>query len=342
LTGRPRYHLLKNDKEERVMTKRRMSATACGALIVMGLALSAASAAEVTKIRFGTTSASAVSWPAFIAEDKGFYKAENLEVQVTYTGNNTTVVQQLIGGSFDLGETTFETTIRAAEHKAPIVMIGSTMIKYSYSVMAQKDIKSLKDMKGKRVILALPKSALTVYWNRALEQAGMKVSDVDQVFDGSTPNRYAALVSGTVQAAALTQPIDLLAADKGYNKIVDITKVAKNFGFIAMVATPAWLKDHGDTARAFLRANQKATAYFYDKKNREEAIAILVKHSKINAEAAGKTYDYYVNELQPFQRDLNPSDDYVRTVAQLLVDIGDFKIPNIDPKKYLDRSYLPK
>jgi NitT/TauT family transport system substrate-binding protein len=305
------------------------------------LSIAAADAAE-TRIRFGTTSASAVSWPGFIAQDKGFFAAENLDVQMTFTGNNTTVVQQLIGGSFDMGETTFETTIRAVEHAAPIVMIGSTMIKYSYSVMAQKDIKSLKDMQGKRIILALPKSALTVYWNRAVEQAGMKVADVEQVYDGSTPNRYAALVSGTVQAAALTQPIDLLAADKGYNKIVDITKVAKNFGFTAIVATRSWLKDHGDTARAFLRANKKATDFFYDKNNRAEAIAILVKHTKINAEAAGKTYDYYVNELQPFQHDLDPDADYVRTVAQLLVDIGDFKIPNIDPKKYSDRSYLPK
>lgn len=295
-----------------------------------------------TVVRYGTTSASAVSWPEFIAQDQGFYKAEGLDVQVTYTGNNTTVVQQLIGGSFDIGNTTFETLVRAVEHGAPIVMTASTMIKYSYSIMAQKDIKSIKDMKGKRVILALPKSALTVYWNRALEQAGMKVSDVEQVYDGATPNRYAALVSGTVQAAGLTQPIDLLAADKGYNKIVDITKVAKNFGFTAVVAARSWLPSHGDTMRAFLRATKKGTDFLYDKKNRAAAIESLVKHSKINAEASGKTYDYYVNELHPYEADLDPRDDYVRTVAQLLVDIGDFKIPNIDPHKYTDKSYLPK
>jgi ABC-type nitrate/sulfonate/bicarbonate transport system substrate-binding protein len=145
-----------------------------------------------------------------------------------------------------------------------------------------------------------------------------------------------------VQAAGLTQPIDLLAADKGYNKIVDITKVAKNFGFTAVVAARSWLPSHGDTMRAFLRATKKGTDFLYDKKNRSAAIESLVKHSKINADASGKTYDYYVNELHPYQPDLNPSDDYIRTVVQLLVDVGDFKIPNIDPKKYVDRSYLPK
>lgn len=310
--------------------------------LVLCAAMSIGSATAATVFRFGTTSPSAINWPEFIAEDQGFFKAENLEFQATYTGNNATVVQQLIGGSFDVGQTTFETAIRAVEKGAPLIMIGSTMIKYSYSIVAQKEIKSIKDMAHKRIILALPKSALTVYWNRALEQAGMKVSDVDQVYDGSTPNRYAGLVSGAVQAAALTQPTDLMAIEKGYNKIVNITDVAKSFGFISMVASKNWLKENGDTARAYLRATKKATDFFYDKKNRALVIASLIKHSKIDADAAEKTYDYYVNELHPFARDLNPTDDYVSTVAQLLIDIGDLKTDKIDPMKYVDRAYLPK
>jgi NitT/TauT family transport system substrate-binding protein len=298
--------------------------------------------AAATKVNFGTASASAINWPEFIAEDQGFFKAENLEFQITYTGNNATVVQQLIGGNFDLGQTTFETAIRAIDKGASIIMIGSTMIKFSYSIMAQKDIKSIKDMKHKRIILALPKSALTVFWNRALEQAGMKVSDVEQIYDGSTPNRYAGLVSGTVQAVALTQPMDLAAIDKGYNKIVNITDVAKNFGFISTVASNNWLKRHGDTARAYLRATKKATDFFYNRKNRALVIASLEKHAKIDADAAEKTYDYYVNELRPLARDVDPTDDYVRTVVQMLVDIGDLKTDKIDPKKYANRTYLPK
>jgi NitT/TauT family transport system substrate-binding protein len=325
------------------MNRTRLIGAAVSMTVAVGAACLADSAkAEPTLIRFGTTSASAVSWPEFIGLDHGLYTAENLNLQVTYTGNNATVVQQLIGGSFDMGQTTFETTIRAIEKRAPITMIGSTMIKYSYSIMAQKNIHSVKDMKGKRVILALPKSALTVYWNRALEKAGMKVSDVDQLFDGATPNRYAALISGAAEAAGLTQPIDLLAMDKGFNKIVDITEVAKNFGFSSVVVSHAWVKQHGDIARAYLRATKKATDFLYDKKNRAEAIASLVKHTKIDADSAAKTYDYYVNELHPFARDLDPNDDYVKTVVQLLIDIGDLKLNTIDPKKYADRSYLPK
>ncbi len=314
-------------------------AAACGISLVVA---ATASANAATVVRYGTTSASAAAWMEYIAQDQGFFKAEDLDVRVTFTGNNATVVQQLIGGSFDIGQTTFETTVRAVDKGAPIAMIGTTMIKYSYSVLAQKDIKSIKEMAHKRIILALPKSALTVFWNRALEQAGLKVSDVEQVYDGSTPNRYAALVSGTAQAAALTQPVDLLAIDKGYNKIVDITTVAKNFGFTSIVATRDWLTKNTATAKAFLRALKKATDFFYDTANRQAAIDSLLKHAKIDAEAAAKTYDYYVNELKPYDRDLDPNDDYVKTVVQLLIDVGDRKAGPIDPAKYADRSFLPK
>lgn len=314
-------------------------ATAC---LLTAAAATIGPANATTVVRYGTTSASAAEWMEFIASDQGYFKAEDLDVQITFTGNNTAVVQQLIGGSFDLGQSTFETTIRAVDKGAPIAMIGATMIKYSYSIMAQKDIKSVKDMKGKRIILALPKSALTVFWNRAVEQAGMKPSDVEQVYDGSTPNRYAALVSGTVQAAGLTQPIDLLAMDKGYNKIVDVTKVAKNFGFTDIVATRAWLKAHGDTAKAFMRATKKATDFFYDKKNRQAAISSLLKHSKIDAESAAKTYDYYVNDLMPYEVNVDADENYVKAVAQLLIDIGDKPAGTINVSKYADRSFLPK
>ena len=40
----------------------------------------------------------------------------------------------------------------------------------------------------------------------------MRPDDIEQVYAGATPNRLAALVSGAVQAALLTQPFDFRAA----------------------------------------------------------------------------------------------------------------------------------
>ena len=55
---------------------------------------------------------------------------------------------------------------------------------------------AIADLKGKKVLLTLAKSVLTVFWNRWVAEKGFKVEDFDQVYDPATPNRFAALQAG--------------------------------------------------------------------------------------------------------------------------------------------------
>ena len=82
-------------------------------------------------------------------------------------------------------------------------MIGSLVVKYPYSIMTAPDIAKVADLKGKRVILPFEKDLLTVVWNRWVTEQGMRPTDIEQVYAGATPNRLAALSSGSVQAALL-------------------------------------------------------------------------------------------------------------------------------------------
>jgi NitT/TauT family transport system substrate-binding protein len=315
--------------------------TLMGAALTALVGLGGGDASALNKLRLGDTSPSAPSLPVMIAIDHGFYAAENLEVEITYTGNNTTVAQQLIGRNFDLGLTTFETAIRAIDKGAPVQITGSVMLKYAYSMMADKSINSISQMKGKRVMLALPKSALTVYWNRALEKAGMKINDVEQIYDGSTVNRFAALSSGSVQAAALNQPLDFLAQDKGYNKIVDITDFARGFGFTAVIGARNWLEQHADETKAFYRATKKGVSFFYDPAKKDAVIATLIKHTKIDAASAERTYLYYRDELKPYDPNLSADDSTIRTVVNLINEVEGSSIDANNPRKFVTQAFLP-
>src|SRR4029078_4451340 len=101
-------------------------------------------------------------------------------------------------------------------------MISGMVTKYPYSIMAVSNVATAADMKGKKVILPFPKDLLTIVWNRWLAEKGMRPEEVEQVYTGATQNRLAALVSGAVQAALLTQPFDFRAAAQGYGKLVDL------------------------------------------------------------------------------------------------------------------------
>jgi ABC-type nitrate/sulfonate/bicarbonate transport system substrate-binding protein len=300
-----------------------------------------AHAQTLKKINDGQVSRTAPNWPSFIAAEKGFLRRQGVELETSYVGNVANTVQQLVGGSFDVASSTFDTAIRAIGNGGSAVMIGGLVTKYPYSIMTAPNISTVADLKDKRIILPFPKDLLTIVWNRWVTEKGMKPDDIEQVYAGATPNRLAALSSGTVQAALLTQPFDFRAASEGYRKLIDIGAYGKEYGFLTILARPQWLRDNPDAARGFLRALSDAVDWLYDPANREEAIAILARDTKLDPAIAAQTYDHYVRELQPFSRKLAIPDEIVRATVKTLIEIGDIK-PEAAARTYVDLSYLPR
>src|ERR1700681_2490667 len=75
--------------------------------------ISGAQAQQLKKISDGQVSKTAPNWPNFIAVEKGFFKREGVELETAYVGNVANTVQQLVGGSFAVASSTFDTAIRA-------------------------------------------------------------------------------------------------------------------------------------------------------------------------------------------------------------------------------------
>ena len=300
-----------------------------------------ADAQALKKVSDGQVSKTAPNWPSFIAADKGFFRREGIELETVYVGNVANTVQQLVAGSFDVASSTFDTAVRAIGNGGNAVMIGGGVTKYPYSIMTVASVASAADMKGKRIILPFAKDLLTIVWNRWLTEKGMKPEDVEQTYTGAPPNRLAALVSGAVEAALLTQPFDFRAQAQGYRKLVDIGAFGKEYGFLTVLARPQWLRDNPDTARGYLRALSTAVDWLYDPANRNEAIEILARETRLDPAIATQTYDYYVGELQPFSRKLAIPDEIIRSTVKTLIELGDIK-PDAATAKYVDLSYLPR
>ena len=322
------------------MTRTRLAAILlfCG---MMTAPSADAEARALKKISDGQVSKTAPNWPNFIAVDKGFFRREGIELETVYVGNVANTVQQLVAGSFDVASSTFDTAVRAIANGGNAVMIGGVVTKYPYSIMAEANVTSAADMKGKRIILPFPKDLLTIVWNRWLTEKGVRPEDVEQTYTGATPNRLAALVSGAVHAALLTQPFDFRAEAQGYRKLVDIGAFGKEYGFLTVLARPRWLRENPDTARGYLRAMAAAVDWLYDPANRAEAVEILARETKLDPAIAMQTYNYYVGDLQPFSRKLVIPDEIIRSTVKTLIELGDIKA-EAATAKYVDLSYLPR
>jgi ABC-type nitrate/sulfonate/bicarbonate transport system substrate-binding protein len=108
-----------------------------------------------------------------------------------------------------------------------------------------------------------------------------------------------------------------------------------------VLARPQWLRDNPDTARGYLRALAAAVDWLYEPANRDEAIAILARETKLEPAIATQTYDYYIGELQPFSRKLAVPDQIIASTVKTLIELGDIK-PDAATTKYVDLTYLPR
>jgi NitT/TauT family transport system substrate-binding protein len=125
-----------------------------------------------------------------------------------------------------------------------------------------------------------------------LEGNGLTAKDIDFIFAGSTAARFAALESGTVDAAILTAPQLFTAEAHGFANLGYAIDYAKDVPFTAEIVNVSWVKTHKATAKKFLEAYMKAESWFDQSTNKDEAVDILLAATKMSKDDIGKSYDF--------------------------------------------------
>ena len=313
------------------------------AMVLSGAAALAQTAAPLRKVTVGEITRSGSSWVRVVAGAKGYFKDEGLEIDpIVIQGGPPAIVQQVVAGAIDIGVSNFDLFIRGVEAKAPVTMIGSSMLKIPFSLIAAPSIKTPADLKGKTVSVSSPKDPTALLFNRWLRENGMQQSDVDIIYVGATPDRLAALMNGAVVATALTQPFDFRAIDRGFVRMADFGRTATKYGFLAFGVRTDWLKKNADVARGFLKAERRATDWLLDPANKKEAIDILAKDIRQDPALVEKMYDYYSQDLKPYSADLSIPDDYIKGNLEMMVEAKELKEPLPPVSKYVDLQYLPR
>jgi NitT/TauT family transport system substrate-binding protein len=264
------------------------------ATVVLAGALLAAplARAEETLEIGGVGGANAVVWAHYIAEAKGLYAAQGLKIDLTYSQSNAAVLQALTAGSTKMAIASgFADPIYAFASGAGVAVVRIDGQVGPYALEADKKFKSIKDLKGQVISVDEAKGTTMVYFVKMLAGNGMTRKDVDFLYAGATAARFAALESGAAAAAMITAPQLFRAEADGFVNLGYDTDYAKDIPFTADLVNRAWALENKATAKKFLAAYAKAIQWFYDEKNRAEAIDILLKVTKMNADDIAKSYD---------------------------------------------------
>jgi NitT/TauT family transport system substrate-binding protein len=283
--------------------------------------------------------------PELIAQEKGFYDAEKLTVEVNVAGQSAATCQQLLAKAVDIARCSLNDMVQAVEASgAPLIQFfGLYASPLNYSIMAKPNINTWADLKGKSIMVGGPKDN-TVYFFRAMARPnGIQDSDYDFQFAGASSARFAALKSGAVDASILTDPFDYQAELEGFKKVDALVPKyvnAGNYGYVIHVAQPDWAKSHQDELVRYIRAQLKAVDWIYDPANKQEMFSIVGPKNNITQETFDRLYKRDVQDDHYWSTDGKITDAGVQGVLNSLIELDSLKSPAPPPSKYYDLTYL--
>jgi len=188
---------------------RTLAAVAAGLAIALG---AAAQAPEKKKITIAVGGKNLFYYlPLSVAERKGYFKEEGLEVDIPDFAGGAKALQALVGGSADFVSGAYEHTINMAAKKQPIKAVV-LQAKYSSIVLLLPKDKAAKyhgpkDLKGLKVGVTAPGSSTNMFVNNLLAKGGLKPTDVSIVGVGAGAGAVAAMEKGEVDAMSNLDPV---------------------------------------------------------------------------------------------------------------------------------------
>lgn len=233
------------------------------------------------KVRMGSSSTNVSFLALYTALHRGFFKDEGIDLEIVFMPANLASTAVLNGDLDYNGAVTG--TIGAAVQGRPMKVLLFTVAKPLLFLMGQKNIKDIKQLKGKKIAGSSPGGSATLLANQALKQIGLEPGkDVSVLqMSGNAASRYAVLESGVVDASLLSVPENIVALEKGYHELLflgDVIEFPQNgFG-----TSEKHIRENPDEVYRMVRATLRGLQFIWDKNNGEAVTNILMKQWKVN------------------------------------------------------------
>lgn len=179
--------------------------------------------------------------PLTVAERKGFFKTQGLDVEIQDFAGGAKSLQALVGGSVDAVAGAYEHTIRMQAKDQDIRAIVE-LGRYPGIVVAVRkgaSWSSPADFKGMKVGVTAPGSSTNILMNVVLAQGGLTPQDVSFIGVGSAASAVAAMRNGGIDALSHLEPVVTMLERAGDIRIVVDTRTEEGTKAVFGGANPA-------------------------------------------------------------------------------------------------------
>lgn len=236
--------------------------------------------AQTKTIVVGEGVRGAMYLPAYIAEEKGFFKKRELDTRlVTFSRSND--INALVSGDIQFDLTAPDKVIHSALGGFPVKMIMGTARGLNLALVVHPSIRSAAEMRGKSVAITgfsgLPYTGLLL----SLKELGLTKDQVVPLNIGGKAARFEALLSNKVSAAILDPPYTTMAAKEGYKLLVDLAPLGVPYLRNIVAVAEKSLREDSATVARFVAALAEGMQFNRNKANKDESMRILAKYLRV-------------------------------------------------------------
>jgi ABC-type nitrate/sulfonate/bicarbonate transport system substrate-binding protein len=288
-----------------------------------------------TRIRIGYSSISGSRISLWAAQDKGFFARQSVQAELVIL-SGIVGIQSLIAGEiqFYLGAT--DSAAQSAAKGSDITLLG-TAEPLRYKLIVQPTIKTIQELKGKKIVVDRVGGTSYYISLRLLEKAGVKIDEVELLQVGGGGNqRVAAFKSGQVAGViSSTERFEQLRIP--YNALADASDLGVKSTGNSYMTLRSFRDRNRDTVQRVMRALVEARGWLKAPQNRAAALDIYKRHMHIDDPwVLDLYYGFYI---QPIPLIPYTQVDELREFVSYLPD-GAQVLRNLKLAEFVDRSFL--
>jgi len=296
--------------------------------------------APLQKIAINFPTRSGASWPMFIAKEGGYYRNYGLDVNLVF-GAGTIGVAMIASGEAAMTNSSMEQALQASSRDpGSLVMMGSTLNRGQFALMAAKGIGNVKELKNKRLAVSQIGDAPYNYTLALLAKFGLNARDVQWIPVGIDANaRAVALSSGRADATLLTPPVYFKLEEQGFKSIVNMADYDDIYASTVYLFTRKTVAANPKLPELIIKAQAEAIKRFYDDK--AFAVKAYLAQDKQQTADVERIYDSTAksNSLERVPYVMAPAVKSIMEQAngQAATQIRDFDVARVVDNSVVDR-----
>ncbi|MDM0084709.1 ABC transporter substrate-binding protein [Variovorax sp. J31P179] len=282
--------------------------------LVALLGWSASATAENLPTKVGIYPGSLVSFPAFVAQEKGFYQANGLDVSLISIPDGAAMTAAVVSDSVQFGNNAYDNLFSTVSKGLPVKAVVGNTVALPYALIVRSDFplphkgegypKVMQDLKGANVGVIARGVSTHYLTEKLLTKAGVKSSDVTYLAVGMPASARSAMKNKSIDAYLSLWPLPpIVEATKEGTVIVNLARGEgppdfKDLGYSLWWASDKTIASNPELVKRFVRATEQSYCWYRDPKNLDELVGILKKKVP-TTELSDEQYRTMIRDMLP-------------------------------------------